>query len=606
MCQQKRLFPYRAALVGAVVWILPLAAYAATITVVNLDGPNEGLNSTTPATPLGGNAGVTLGAQRLNAFQFAANIWGARLRSDVEIRVSAEFNPLPCEASAAVLGSAGPNSILREFDNAPVTGAWFVQALANSLLGRDADPGEDDIGAEFNSRIGATNCLSGSGWYLGLDGKPPAGQIDFATIALHELGHGLGFLELVNLKTGEKLFGFDDAFMRFLEDQSTGELYPDMTDQERVAASTKTSDLQWTGEKAIRVGEALVRGKDEQTGQIELYAPEPLSPGASVSHFNDTLSPNEVMSPFYTGPNHNIELTLALFADIGWQVKKAELCGNGTVDPGEVCDDENRTAGDGCDQTCRVEACFQCDGEPSSCVLEPSCGLELDHFSCYQAQVAKGARLFAARSLSLSDEFAAVETAIEAKVIKPTNLCTPAQVKGGEVVDPTAHLTCYQTEKIASTSKSSKQKIRIANQFGSNQRLTLQGLQSFCVPSLADYTPSPLNVDAYACYQARTTRDSQPRKARKMELVDQFASDAMTVGGPVNFCAPVTVNGDEVVDSKAYLTCYQFQKTEGVGDHGRHMVRIANTFGSTQALAVEGREVLCVPSLKIAPEKVLR
>src|SRR5881392_4250720 len=76
----------------------PLISQAATVTVVSLDGPNVGLNDPIPATPIGGNTGATLGAQRKKALQFAADIWGSRLDSGVEVRVGAEFHPLPCDA----------------------------------------------------------------------------------------------------------------------------------------------------------------------------------------------------------------------------------------------------------------------------------------------------------------------------------------------------------------------------------------------------------------------------------------------------------------------------------------------------------------------------
>ena len=59
---------------------------AATITIINLDGAGEGFNDPTPATPVGGNPGTTIGQQRLNVFQEAANIWGGLLPSAVEIR----------------------------------------------------------------------------------------------------------------------------------------------------------------------------------------------------------------------------------------------------------------------------------------------------------------------------------------------------------------------------------------------------------------------------------------------------------------------------------------------------------------------------------------
>ena len=53
------------------------SARAAMITVVNLDGPNEGFNDPTPVAQVGGNPGTTLGEQRLIAFQYAADAWGA-------------------------------------------------------------------------------------------------------------------------------------------------------------------------------------------------------------------------------------------------------------------------------------------------------------------------------------------------------------------------------------------------------------------------------------------------------------------------------------------------------------------------------------------------
>src|SRR5690606_26013207 len=36
------------------------------------------------------------------------------------------------------------------------------------------------------------------------------------------------------------------------------------------------------------------------------------------------------------------------------------LCGNGELDPGEVCDDGNAEPGDGCSGLCRVEPNFEC------------------------------------------------------------------------------------------------------------------------------------------------------------------------------------------------------------------------------------------------------
>jgi cysteine-rich repeat protein len=569
---------------------------AATLRVINLDGPNEGFNDTTPAAPVGGNPGTTRGAQRLKAFQFAADIWGSRLAGSVEIRVGAEFNPLPCGAVSAILGSAGPNSIIRDFINAPVAQTWFVQALANSLLGVDADPGEDDMGAEFNSRIGSSDCLAGSGWYFGLDGNPPPEQIDFVTIVLHELGHGLGFLELLNLKTGAKFLGLDDAFMRFLENPETGKLYPEMLDHERAEAST-AGNLQWAGIGVSSGGEWLVHGKDQQTGQVELYAPPQVEFGASVTHFSEEVEPNELMEPFYTGPNHKVELTASLLADIGWNVLEVESCGDGVLAPGEMCDDGARAGGDGCDYRCQMEACFNCEGAPSTCTLDPTCGLTLDHFKCYQSRVAKGAPLFAPRTVTLTDSVSTTDL----KIVKPTNLCTPVKVDDGGVFDPTAHLTCYQLKSAPGQQQEATQQVRVANQFGGDQRVTVLQLQSLCAPSTVDHAPSSLALAPYACYAARASQESHPLKPHEIDLTDRFASVTMTIGQPVNFCAPLIANQPDAIDSDASFTCYQLQKKPGVDNSGSHKVIVANLLGSSQALEVLTPDVLCVPSHKLAP-----
>ncbi|MDX2170112.1 MAG: myxococcus cysteine-rich repeat containing protein [Deltaproteobacteria bacterium] len=44
-------------------------------------------------------------------------------------------------------------------------------------------------------------------------------------------------------------------------------------------------------------------------------------------------------------------------------------CGDGRVEGNETCDDSNTMAGDGCSATCRTELCWQCSGEPSSCMV---------------------------------------------------------------------------------------------------------------------------------------------------------------------------------------------------------------------------------------------
>jgi hypothetical protein len=211
-------------------------AEAATFTIINADGAGEGFNDNTPAVPVGDNPGTTVGEQRLIAFQYAADLWGARIESNIDIRVQASFDELQCNSFGAVLGAAGPKVINRDFTGAPLQNTWYPPSLANILAGADINPGTEEIVAFFNSRLGQPDCLAGTFFYYGLDGNEGL-NIDFVTVLTHELGHGLGFLSLNDPSTGQELSGFPDIFSNFLEDHSTGKLFPDMTDFERAVAS---------------------------------------------------------------------------------------------------------------------------------------------------------------------------------------------------------------------------------------------------------------------------------------------------------------------------------------------------------------------------------
>ena len=228
------------------------AALAATITIVNVNAPGVGFNDPAPAVPVGGNAGTTVGAQRLIAFQHAANIWGSKLDSAAEVRVQASFVPLSCTATAATLGSAGAIQVVFNFPGAAFPNTLYHSALANKLAGGDLIPGPtntsaDDIRARFNSDIGKPTCLAGTTWYYGLDTGHAANQINLVTVLLHEFAHGLGFSSFANVSTGTYLAGFSDIYSKFYFDNTTAKTRDQMTVPERFASGTNPRNVVWTG-----------------------------------------------------------------------------------------------------------------------------------------------------------------------------------------------------------------------------------------------------------------------------------------------------------------------------------------------------------------------
>ena len=251
-------------------WSRIVAPASATITIVNLDGPGEGFNDPTPAAPVGGNPGTTVGQQRLNLFQQAAGIWDAILGSTVEIRVQGAFDPLFCTSTTAVLGSAGPNEVESDFAGAGFAGTWYVSAEANRLAGVDLAPGVDDLSAEFNSNIGIGGCLVGRNWYYGYDGNEGTSGIDLLPVLLHEFGHGLGFLTLTDESDGSYFAGMPSIFDRYLMDDITGKHWIEMTPAERVASGINSSHLVWDGPAVTAVSGAHLgpRARVIATGAI--------------------------------------------------------------------------------------------------------------------------------------------------------------------------------------------------------------------------------------------------------------------------------------------------------------------------------------------------
>ncbi len=298
---------------------------AATITIINNDSPNEGFNDQTPFTPVGGNNATKRGQARLNAFQAAANIWGAALESNITIRVQAQFNPMGGSSNSAILGSAGPQTFVRDFPGAPLTGTWYPVALANALTGSDNNGTTHEIVANFNSDVDSSTVLGNTNWYYGLDGNSGS-NIDLITVVLHELGHGLGFTHLISLSTGAFSGGFPDIYSRNLVYNNTGNNVQNLTslsNSGRVTAITSGTKLLWNGVNAISEASGKTGGLGVG-GRPQLYAPNPVKSGSSVAHFNTTLTSNELMEPSYTGVNHIVDLTVAAYEDMGWTSLSSE------------------------------------------------------------------------------------------------------------------------------------------------------------------------------------------------------------------------------------------------------------------------------------------
>lgn len=237
------------------------AASAASIIIVNNDGPNEGFNDPTPAVAVPGNPFLTVGQQRQFIFVHAANIWTQILNPCVDILVNAQFNPL----GAGVLGSAGTTAAFRDFSGAEYPNTWYFASLAKHLACADINPQTFDINAQFSSQ---------TAWYHGTDNNEGT-LTDLLPVVLHELGHGLGFANLVNENTGTLNSNTPDIYSQYTIDVDTHKIWNEMTNAERQASAINIRKVSWDGVNVNKLVPGVLRRGEPQ---LRVVSPAGLGP----------------------------------------------------------------------------------------------------------------------------------------------------------------------------------------------------------------------------------------------------------------------------------------------------------------------------------------
>jgi hypothetical protein len=309
------------------------------------------------------------------AFRAAADVWERSIESRVPIVIEATARNL----GSGLLGGAGPYDFLRNEGRTVVpagrTGTaaelrddvFEPVALFNARTGRDALPARDgnlhpDIVAEFNPNA--------DGLYLGTDGRPGPTQIDFRTVVLHEIGHGLGITGTAGLEDGRATVGDTEINGRtgvrsgVSFDQFTYATTPAQagTGGTRVLSMPNGSaalraalvggQLFWAGQQALTAaGGAKVRlhapSQCGEQGPLHACArgESPFVEGSSYSHLDEQRyprnSPQGLMTPYlqegeaYLAPG---QITLGLLADMGYAVPALKGTRYTAAEPARVLD----------------------------------------------------------------------------------------------------------------------------------------------------------------------------------------------------------------------------------------------------------------------------
>jgi hypothetical protein len=309
-----------------------------------------GFTDTTAVSPVGGNPGTTIGAQRANVVAYAAGVWTGIVQPSVNMTIDVQFSALFCNLAGATLGSTNPSGKTMNFSGAAYANTWYPRALANHLSAAVVNP---VMSANFNSQLeGNAGCLSGARWYYGYDHNPGVNQFDLLEIVLHEMAHGLGFTTFVDLASGTKSGGYDDIYMKFLRDNSLNKNWPVMSDAERAASAKDNGDLLWSGAHVQHLISTLIFGT--RNNYPRLYAPTTLAVGSSVTHWDSNVTylgnKNELLE-YQHSISFDMALTVAAMRDLGWSAALYDFDGDGTSDENDDFPQSNAadadTDGDG-------------------------------------------------------------------------------------------------------------------------------------------------------------------------------------------------------------------------------------------------------------------
>jgi len=260
---------------------------------------------------------VDFPAAAKTAVEYAASILQSVLPSDAHITVHATWEKI---TTANVLAQASTTELIAGWDiDAQVPYAFYPVALAEKIAGKTLNSeAEGDIVLYVNSSID---------WYLKTDGNVPLLKYDLVTVALHEMIHGLGFLDSMTAGTTTGSYGVSGVPM----------IYDNFV--ENLAGKRLTDTLSFIN-PSIDLKTALTNGQLYFNGPLlknytslnsniytitraRLYAPSTFDAGSSVSHLdeNTTLQINALMTPNIDMQEaiHNPgKFIMSMLGDLGW------------------------------------------------------------------------------------------------------------------------------------------------------------------------------------------------------------------------------------------------------------------------------------------------
>ncbi|MDO8681685.1 MAG: hypothetical protein Q7R30_24510 [Acidobacteriota bacterium] len=248
------------------------------------------------------------GAARKRALEASVAAWSKVLQGTVEIVIQARMEA-PKDGKSQMLASAGP------VDLVGLENIGVATALASQMLDLDV---RNELGNEADIEIVFSPDID---WDYSVNGAAARDRASFVYVTIHEIAHGLGFIDSFVSETGELLNPIPFSYDVFVNRGSgRANKVTDHAAEER-KRDLISRDLFFSGPKSIEASKKSIRPGP----MVKLYAPDPYESGSSIAHVDqETYSDFKtgLMTPrdFGSGTDKIDILTLGIMADMGYKL----------------------------------------------------------------------------------------------------------------------------------------------------------------------------------------------------------------------------------------------------------------------------------------------
>ena len=165
-------------------------------------------------------------------------------------------------------------------------------------------------------------------WYYGTDGNTPSDKLDFASVVLHEISHGLGFAGSMRVSGGLGYYGgllsgdLDPiAYDRFTENGSGTTLLSYSNGSSALATQLTSNNVYFDGTNANAAN---------GSSRPKLFAPSTWMQGSSYSHLDEIFNGTDDALMTYAladgESNHSPgPVALGIMQDVGWTMSATGL-----------------------------------------------------------------------------------------------------------------------------------------------------------------------------------------------------------------------------------------------------------------------------------------